>query len=269
MKIKRGTRTPWGPVQTYHKIAEGVWSVSTAGHGGIWLSDERTKELPDHYKSYAGDPWHEEDEDGGMVLQYLGLLSLIKEPLELEITEWDIELGKKTRKDLWGHCLHDNYFKHIDISKDGWIGGPIVEAYKRQTQDKRFDEMICSVHLAPRPGGFQLAKLCKDTQKFMKSFDCGKIVEPTTFTLQPFRLLERVEFKLTLKDGRTFTERVNGQLAQGVIANNQYDLELYLWLNKEIIKIEHENKTLWEIGNGMPIPETVPIRTNRDQKIPI
>ena len=264
MQIRRGTHTPWGPVQTFHKIDEGVVTVSTAGHGGIWLSAERTKELPDHYKSYAGDPWHEEDEDGGMVLQYLGLLSLIEEPLELEITEWDIELGKTSRKDFYGHCLHDNYFKHIDISKDGWIGGPIVEAYKRQTGDHRFDEMICNVHLAPRPGGFRLAKLCKDAQAFTKSFDSGKIVEPTTFTLEPFRLLERVEFKVTTKDGGIYTERVSGRLAQGVIANDPSDLQLYLWLNKELVKIEHENKTVWEIENGIPVPETVPIPTNKE-----
>ena len=263
MKIKRGTRTPWGPVQTYHKIAEGVWSVSTAGHGGIWLSDERTKELPDHYKSYAGDPWHEEDEDGGMVLQYLGLLSLIKEPLELHVTQMDIDIGRENRKDCYGYQL--NWYKYTDTSNKGWLGGPIVTAYKRQVQDTRFDEMICSVHLAPRPGGFQLAKLCDKARAFMKSFDCGKIVEPTTFTLEPFRLLERVEFKLTLKDGRTFTERVSGQLAQGIIKNDPYDLDLYLWLNKELVKIEHENKTVWKIGSGRPIPETVPIRTNREE----
>ena len=31
--------TPWGRIQDYHIIADGVVSVSTAGHGGIWLSD--------------------------------------------------------------------------------------------------------------------------------------------------------------------------------------------------------------------------------------
>jgi len=264
MKIQRGTSTPWGPVQTHHKIAEGVWSVSTAGHGGIILSDERIKELPSHYKSWTGtERYNEEDEDGRMVLQYLGLLSLIEDPLELHVTQMDIDIGRENRKDCYGYQL--NSYKYTDTSDKGWLGGPIVTAYKRQTGDTQYDEMICSVHLAPRPGGFRLAKLCKDAQAFMKSFDCGKIVEPTTFTLEPFRLLERVEFKLTLKNGKTFTERVSGQLAQGVIANDPYDLELYLWLNKELVKIEHENKTVWEIESGRPIPETVPIRTNREE----
>lgn len=30
--------TPWGPSQHQYKIAEGVWEVDTAGHGGILLT---------------------------------------------------------------------------------------------------------------------------------------------------------------------------------------------------------------------------------------
>lgn len=255
--------TPWGPIQTHHKIAEGVVTVSTASHGGIWLSKERTKELPDHYKSYAGTHWHEEDEDGGIVLQYLGLLSLIEEPIKLDITEWDIQLGRKSRKDAWDFPLE--WYKHKDVSNDGWLGGPIVEAYKRQTGDRRFDDMICKTHLAPRPGGFQLARLPKEAKEFMKKFDAGKIVEPATFTLEPYRMLERVEFQITHKDGRTYKQRVSGRLAQGMIANNKDDLELYLWLKRDLVKIQHEDKTIWDIKNGIPTPKDVPAQPNRDE----
>ncbi|MXV76041.1 hypothetical protein F4Z99_17425 [Candidatus Poribacteria bacterium] len=260
MQIRRGTGTPWGPVQTCHKITEGVVIVSTAGHGGVWLSEEKVQQLPDHYKSYAGRHWHEEDEDAAQALQYLKLLSLIEEPIELEVTQWDIELGRTSRKDLYGHPLlpRESYKREsMGFSDPGWIGGPIVEAYKRQTGDDRFDEMICSHNLAPRPGGFQLAELCDKARAFMKSFDCGKIVEPATFTLEPFRVLERVEFQIT-HEGKVYTERVSGRLAQGVINGDERDLELYLWLNKDITKIEHEGKTIWEKGKDYPIPETIP-----------
>ena len=94
-----GMSTPWGRVQDHHRIADGVVSVSTAGHGGIWLSDKRIAQLPKHYQPFTGTPrWNEEDEDGALVLQYLGLLSLIPEPLELHVTAEDIDKGRKSRK---------------------------------------------------------------------------------------------------------------------------------------------------------------------------
>ena len=38
--------TPWGPPQDIEELAEGVWRVSTASHGGLWLSRERWNALP-------------------------------------------------------------------------------------------------------------------------------------------------------------------------------------------------------------------------------
>ena len=96
-RFHAGMSTPWGRIQDHHRIADGVVSVSTAGHGGIWLSDERIKQLPAHYQPFTGTPrWNEEDEDGALVMQYLGLLSLIPEPLELHVTAEDIDKGRKS-----------------------------------------------------------------------------------------------------------------------------------------------------------------------------
>ena len=39
--------TPWGWSQDVEELAEGVWRVSTAGHGGLKLSREKWEELPD------------------------------------------------------------------------------------------------------------------------------------------------------------------------------------------------------------------------------
>lgn len=53
------TRSPWGPVQSSEKIAPGIWMVHTAGHGGIKLSAERNRIMPDYMRSPGG--WYEED----------------------------------------------------------------------------------------------------------------------------------------------------------------------------------------------------------------
>ena len=38
--------TPWGWSQDIEELAEGIWRVETAGHGGLKLSRERWEELP-------------------------------------------------------------------------------------------------------------------------------------------------------------------------------------------------------------------------------
>ena len=38
--------TPWGVPQDIEELAEGVWRVSTASHGGLKLSRERWAEIP-------------------------------------------------------------------------------------------------------------------------------------------------------------------------------------------------------------------------------
>lgn len=232
-----GMSTPWGRIQDYHKIADGVVSVSTAGHGGIWLSDKRIAQLPAHYEPFTGTRrWAEEDEDGALVLQYLGLLSLISEPLTLHVTERDIQLGRKTRKNLYG---------------DPFYGGAIVEAYKRQTGDN-CGEMICNVHLSPRPGGYRLAILSEDAQAFMKRFDAGEAVAPTTLVLQPYVVYERKKFIHHMENGETWTDKVSGYEAQRILTGDTAALESHLEFKKvyrhfkDVVKITHEDSVIWE-----------------------
>jgi len=52
-------RSPWGAVQNATELAEGIWSVSTAGHGGIKLSPQRSKRVPIVWRRTDG--WYEED----------------------------------------------------------------------------------------------------------------------------------------------------------------------------------------------------------------
>lgn len=53
------TRSPWGPVQTAEKIADGIWQAGTAGHGGIKLSRQRNAAMPPYMRVAGG--WYEED----------------------------------------------------------------------------------------------------------------------------------------------------------------------------------------------------------------
>lgn len=62
--------TPWGMVNHYQPIAQGIVYVDTAGHGGFWLSPERLAKVPaDHRMARFGrartmtSPWFEHDCD--------------------------------------------------------------------------------------------------------------------------------------------------------------------------------------------------------------
>lgn len=58
--------SPWDAIQTQKEVAPGIWSVTTAGHGGYWLSPQRLEEFRKCFPTfggYAGLPWLEEDCD--------------------------------------------------------------------------------------------------------------------------------------------------------------------------------------------------------------
>ena len=175
----QGRSSPWGKIQTAHKIVDGIYSVTTAGHGGLWLSDEKKKKLPKSYKPYTGNRrWAEEDEDGTIVLQHLGLLSLVQERLEIFVTQDDIVKGRESRK-------RHSY---------SMIGGPIAEAFNRQTDQ----DLLLIVYgqlgysnlingsMAVFPGGYRYCKLPEVASRFMIDFDTGQSVRPFRFFIEPY-----------------------------------------------------------------------------------
>ena len=199
--------TPWGSIQQCHVIAEGVVQISTARHGGLWLSAERVEQLPPEYEPFLKNKqWAEEDEDAPLALQYLGLLSLIDDDLTLNITQFDLTLGVASRKEYYSKYFH---------------GGPIVEAYKRQTGDK-CGEMICSNGtISPRPGGFKLANLCEKAQALMDATDAHQEVKPTTVTLTPFKVPLPQKFTHILVNGETHIQKVSGGVAEMLINGDE------------------------------------------------
>jgi hypothetical protein len=43
---RRFTTSPWGEVEHVTQLADGIWQIDTASHGGIFLSDQRMAEMP-------------------------------------------------------------------------------------------------------------------------------------------------------------------------------------------------------------------------------
>ena len=66
--------TPWGCSQDIVELAEGVWRVSTAGHGELKLSRERWAEIPAEVRDAMFTPtFAEEDCEESIVRTLLGL----------------------------------------------------------------------------------------------------------------------------------------------------------------------------------------------------
>ena len=66
--------TPWGWSQDTLELSEGVWRVTTAGHGGLKLSRERWEELPDVVRdSFLNPRFAEEDCEEPIARTLLGL----------------------------------------------------------------------------------------------------------------------------------------------------------------------------------------------------
>lgn len=59
--------TPWGDAQHKEQLLDGVWFVETAGHGGLWLSGERRKQIPPNLQNH-GNQWYEEDCEFNLVV---------------------------------------------------------------------------------------------------------------------------------------------------------------------------------------------------------
>ena len=69
-----GMHTPWGYPQDIEELAEGVWRVETAGHGGLKLSRERWEEMPDMVRdTFITPAWAEEDCEEPIARTLLGI----------------------------------------------------------------------------------------------------------------------------------------------------------------------------------------------------
>ena len=65
---QEGQESPWSIIQGRTEWAPGVIFVSTAGHGGFWISPEHLEKIPARWRAFAakwshgwGEQWYEED----------------------------------------------------------------------------------------------------------------------------------------------------------------------------------------------------------------
>ena len=56
---QEGHPSPWGTIDAAQLLADGIVSVQTPSHGGIWLSSARLAQMPPDQRSSDG--WYEED----------------------------------------------------------------------------------------------------------------------------------------------------------------------------------------------------------------
>lgn len=62
--------TPWGQSDTAETIADGIITVTTPRHGGIFISKKRLEEMPERIRNippYCQPQWYEEDEDWALI----------------------------------------------------------------------------------------------------------------------------------------------------------------------------------------------------------
>ncbi len=77
LPVPKPMGSPWGHIQDADQIAPGIWSVSTASHGGFYLSQQRMAALPDYLKvnTYGQTCWFEEDVEVSLSCLVLALNS--------------------------------------------------------------------------------------------------------------------------------------------------------------------------------------------------
>lgn len=105
-------KTPWGPAQNTTKIADGIFFVSTASHGGFWLSRERLNQMPDALKVNKftnGAAWFEEDcEYARVVIAFPDLFPAVPE-----------EDAKRNLKE-YGWRAYEQHFEEELQPGDSW-----------------------------------------------------------------------------------------------------------------------------------------------------
>lgn len=62
-RFESGCPCPWGEVQQWSFVAEGIVHVTTAGHGGFLVTRALYDKMPEHLRlcSFTDNQWFEED----------------------------------------------------------------------------------------------------------------------------------------------------------------------------------------------------------------
>ena len=82
------TSSPWGRPDSQINIADGIASISTPSHGGIWLSQKRYDSLPKALQCnpYGGSTFFEEDLEAMIIIYYFDI-----EPVDQDYSYFNTE----------------------------------------------------------------------------------------------------------------------------------------------------------------------------------
>lgn len=110
--------SPWGEPQQCITFGPGIWEVSTASHGGIFLSEQRNAAVPYHMRSRNG--WYEEDLDACIPMNVF--------PEEFRLNE------KPERKEWAENAFRNNFPDHYEK----WTGKTLKEGESRKRDEDTF-----------------------------------------------------------------------------------------------------------------------------------
>ena len=86
--------TPWGPIQHKEKLADGIYDIETAGHGGIWIAPGLRHHIPKCKNFLDSTAWWEEDCDWS--IPFYVFADRIKPNMDKERFDFMLDAAKKT-----------------------------------------------------------------------------------------------------------------------------------------------------------------------------
>ena len=135
--------TPWGKPDSCKEIADGIILLTTASHGGFWISSERRKEMHPALRNHDG--WYEEDEECSKVVlafpqffsteEHTEALYILKNFFPDCYEEWT---GKKI---LPGESLYRDREIFLKEHKNDWL----VHAATIDTENQDFVHVYASI----------------------------------------------------------------------------------------------------------------------------
>ena len=111
-----GGPSMWGPIQHLARVAEGIYRVDTASHGGDWLSSSRVDQVPASIVPFRGNrSWWEEDSDWSVVA--------LRWPEEFTAGLFNSAAGVEREARLSLSYLHPEWIPLIDAARAADQGG--------------------------------------------------------------------------------------------------------------------------------------------------
>ena len=251
LSLHEGSSTPWGPAQNVVEIAPGFYTISTASHGGIKLSAERNRFIPEPLRNKNG--WYEEDCDANIPVMFYteawskstywqSYYKTEKEifddaakslkywyPDEFEqATGWEVKPGESAKRDL------DNWIKENEDLYIATYEKPYKGVIKLSHGEKKY---ICRVKDTPDSECHKALGYKKENVEILTEIikrPYQKVVKPKAKIKIP--KTENQQWKVQQELGeiyrnhegrvRTLAERINEE--GGVVDKAKYGRKYYI-----------------------------------------